>query len=160
MNIPLAQFTLYKTKWSLRIVRAGLDDCWPWIGRLHKDGYGVAEFKNIAVLAHRLTYFFFTGIDPGELEVCHTCDNPPCNNPRHLFKATHLENIQDCLAKGRMNKLTGILHPNTRISDETVHEIRRLRSTGLTQEKVARLTGVLRGYVNQVCNGHGRKNLV
>ena len=33
--------------------------------------------------------------------ICHTCDNPPCCNPAHLFVGTPSENVKDAVAKGR-----------------------------------------------------------
>jgi len=34
---------------------------------------------------------------------CHTCDNPICCNPGHLWWGTAAENMQDASAKGRMS---------------------------------------------------------
>ena len=63
--------------------------------------YGAFGYQKFRTTTHRLA-FFLSGRNllPGQ-EVCHTCDNPPCANPNHLFAATRSENIRDCVRKGR-----------------------------------------------------------
>lgn len=53
------------------------------------------------IAAHRVAYLFANGVLPAELDIMHTCDNPPCCNPKHLKAATTLENMRDSKAKGR-----------------------------------------------------------
>jgi hypothetical protein len=79
------------------------DNCWVWTGRSRNDaGYGEVFYKGKARLAHRVMWMetHDEPIPPGIL-VCHTCDNPPCVNPDHLFLGTTLDNAQDMVAKGR-----------------------------------------------------------
>lgn len=78
-----------------------LGQCWDWLGGLHKDGYGNFWNGTKKDLAHR--YSFETFVRPLEPEekVLHKCDNPPCTNYGHLFGGTQLENIIDCMSKGR-----------------------------------------------------------
>lgn len=76
-------------------------NCWEW--KLSRDKYGYGTVSKISSghgLAHRLSYSIFKG-DPAGNSVCHTCDNPPCVNPEHLFLATQEVNVRDAIAKGR-----------------------------------------------------------
>lgn len=64
--------------------------CWEWTESRDKDGYGIARgFRTPFV--HRLSYEANIGPASGML-VCHTCDNPPCCNPLHLFLGTPVDN--------------------------------------------------------------------
>lgn len=73
------------------------DSCWLWLGAKDRKGYGFFKGKR----AHRASYEMFNGPIAESLLVCHTCDNPPCVNPEHLWLGTNHENILDSTKKGR-----------------------------------------------------------
>ena len=75
--------------------------CWQWQLAL-RNTYGVMKYSGKNESAHRLSYLAFRGKIPDGLLVCHTCDNPACINPKHLFLGTHSDNMQDCSKKGRL----------------------------------------------------------
>lgn len=78
--------------------------CWEWRAAPADRAGHVAVTGSIRKheYAHRLAWMLYTTdpIPPG-ICVCHTCDNPPCCNPAHLFLGTPLENMRDMWAKGR-----------------------------------------------------------
>lgn len=70
------------------------DGCWPWMGALHKDGYGIFNVSARTWLAHRWAYEQFVGPVPDGLELDHLCRNRRCVNPAHLEPVLHRENVR------------------------------------------------------------------
>ena len=78
----------------LKVQRGTWDECWPWLGTLNSDGYGVFRVKGRQYRAHRVAYMDATGNDPGTgYVVDHTCRNRACCNPRHMELVTLGENV-------------------------------------------------------------------
>lgn len=80
--------------------------CWEWTGCRYGAGYGVigrGGFRGGQTPAHRVSWMIHRGDIPDGLLVCHTCDNPPCVNPDHLFLGTHTDNAHDAKRKGRLS---------------------------------------------------------
>lgn len=109
----------------------------------------------------------------------HTCDNPPCCNPAHLRLGTIADNTADMVAKGRQARTSGeahwsrhqpdrvvrgerhyaygkpgrrgLDHPNGRLTDDQVREIRRRYAAGgVFQRELAEEYGVSKGHINAV----------
>lgn len=77
------------------------DSCWLWTGAKFKSGYGQIDDKGKTLRAHRVSYELRYGVTPGDFHVLHSCDNPPCVNPSHLFLGTVKDNMRDCISKNR-----------------------------------------------------------
>ncbi len=79
------------------------ESCWEWTGSKNRKGYGQFRIKNIMYIAHRFSYELFKGPIPEGLFVCHSCDNPSCVNPGHLWVGTAKDNAMDRERKKRGN---------------------------------------------------------
>jgi len=79
--------------------------CWLWTGTLIGNGYGYIRYDGKSEYVHRLAATAFLNFDPeSSLYVLHTCDEPACFNPSHLFFGTAKDNMRDAAAKGRLGK--------------------------------------------------------
>lgn len=75
--------------------------CWQWTRTKLRDGYGRMRHMNKMHLAHRMSYEVFKDRLPDDLLVMHSCDNPGCVNPMHLFMGTNKDNSDDKIKKDR-----------------------------------------------------------
>ncbi|MDO9580401.1 MAG: HNH endonuclease signature motif containing protein [Bacteroidales bacterium] len=100
------------------------DGCWLWLGAKDSDGYGSIKIGNHrGTHAHRIAYALKVGHIPTGLSVLHSCDNPSCVRPDHLFLGTQLDNVNDMAKKGRDHKAMGDrnasrLYPEKRLRGE------------------------------------------
>lgn len=99
VHSPANRGTLEQEFWR-RVEKRGPDECWPWQGTRHDQGYGTFMYKGVRYRASHVAYWIRTGQWPEHLG-CHTCDNPPCANPAHIWDGTYVQNAQDMIAKGR-----------------------------------------------------------
>jgi hypothetical protein len=77
-------------------------DCWEWINSTRGSlGYGQFRIGSRICDAHRIALELKSGPLKKGRYVCHTCDNPKCCNPYHLFGGTQKENMDDMTNKGR-----------------------------------------------------------
>ena len=80
-----------------------LTECIEWRGTRTRSGYGQKVIKGKRYRTHRLAYEWANGPIPKGMLVLHSCDNPACCNPNHLFLGTQSDNMRDCANKGRLS---------------------------------------------------------
>jgi hypothetical protein len=134
--------------------------CWVWTASLKKDGYGNIGIAGKTILAHRLSWELSFGSIPDGFQVLHTCDNPPCCNPEHLFLGKPGDNAKDRDEKGRTNNHTkGENNGRAKLTVDQIVEIRRLRSTGLSLRKIASMFHVGNQHICRIVRGERWINL-
>ena len=138
------------------------DQCWEW--QSTTDGkYGTFGLKGKAYKAHRIAYLLHNKSQPDiDKDVCHSCDNPPCVNPNHLFLGTRSENLRDMHSKGRWvcpEKLKGDKSPYVVHSDKKIRKLIFLYKSGcFSSHYLGERYGVPRSLVYRVIQGIARNS--
>ena len=109
--------------WS-RVERRDLFGCWLWTAVKDGNGYGEISVGGKMLRTHRVAYELAVGPIPKGLCVLHTCDNPPCVNPAHLWLGTKGDNTRDCIAKGRGARSKGEAHGLAKLKSKDIPKIR------------------------------------
>ena len=131
------------------------ETCWLWRGSL-ASGYGYLGINYKKIGAHVFSWELHHGKIPDGLWVLHRCDVRNCVRPDHLFLGTQLENMQDCLNKGRhkFGRFPGELHTNAKLTWDAVRQIKELYPSGkYRQLDLAIKFGVSRSAVRNVLAG-------
>ena len=115
--------------------------CHEWKGARSSEGYGSFRINEQAVGAHRVAFLLEYGYLPEN--ALHTCDNPSCVNPEHLYDGTRVENGIDRAQRGSDYKLT----------PDNIREIRYLRALDFTYKSIAKRFGVSISTIYQIITG-------
>lgn len=130
-----------------RTVKVTPEGCWNCLGGVGSHGYRSIGYKGKDLLAHRVSYEFFFGDIPPDLQVLHKCDNRLCVNPDHLFLGTQKDNMVDCSNKGRAK------NGNSKLSENDVRALRKCVSDGTTQRATAKIFGLSQATVSEIVRG-------
>lgn len=134
--------------------------CWLWTSTVVSEAFPYGQIsdaykgKKRTRLAHRLSYEMHYGAIPDDLKVLHSCDNPRCVNPIHLWLGTSLDNARDCVQKQRHVALRGAEHANARLTEENVRDIKQsYKKRVVTLEMLARKYDVSPSTVHYILQG-------
>jgi len=113
-----------KERFARSVVKT--DGCWLWKASRDKDGYGIFRGELAGVLftrAHRFSYALHTGDLLVGMQALHTCDNPSCVNPEHLFSGSNADNMRDKIQKGRSRVSVGEQNGHAILTERQVRRI-------------------------------------
>jgi len=126
----------------------GPDSCWPFTGGRNQKGYGRYCVGGGVILAHRAAYIATHGYIGTDECVLHTCDNPPCCNPAHLWIGSRGDNNADMERKGRANRKAHAV-----IDERAAEAIRTMRAAGVSGVALAQRFGISQQTVCDVYKG-------
>lgn len=124
---PIRERFRQKVNTNGPIIKPELGPCHIWTGATDKDGYGrfsmSSEGGGMSEPAYRIAFVWENGpLEPG-YQPDHLCDNHPCVRPDHMKAVPRHINI------GRGKR---------KLTEDQVHEIRRLLKQGVTKAEIAR----------------------
>lgn len=139
------KLSVEQTEQFLDKIAVNLMGCWEWQRSTTSYGYGQIMFDGVPYYAHRLMYEINNFVTlKREHRICHTCDNPKCCRPDHLFLGNGQSNMDDKYFKGRGKTL---------FTAAQIEEIKKAYAELKSQRKVASLFEVAKGTVASVING-------
>lgn len=137
------------------------ETCWLWTAYTDDWGYGQigrGRCGERKIRAHRVSWTLHFGPIPNGLFVLHSCDNPPCVRPDHLWLGTNADNNRDAASKGR--SACGESNGQSKLTEHQVKMIRRLRATTtFTQAQIARRFGIAQSMVSMIERRHKWKRV-
>lgn len=133
-------------------------DCWLWAGSRLPSGYGTVKYtvagKAHTISAHRAAFERANGYLPRVVR--HTCDNPPCCNPRHLQGGTQKDNLRDMFERGRARHVRGSDHVRAKLTEE---DVRAIRASPDKHAEIAAQFGVDTSTVTRIKAGEAWKHV-
>jgi len=113
------------------------EDCWIWTASKRKSGYGLFKFNKKLISSHRFSWKIHFGEIPNGLNVCHKCDNP-----KHLFIGSQLDNMKDQIAKGRQRYSYGSSNGASKLNEKQIIELKNDFHAGVKRKDIARKYGI------------------
>jgi len=123
-------------EWFLeRVMPEPNTGCWIWTGHT-RNNYGLYSHNGKTISAHRTSFILFKSDFDRSLDVCHSCDNPWCVNPDHLFLGTHKQNMDDRDKKGRVS--SGFRHYKSTFTPAQISAIKDAHEMGFSNASIGR----------------------
>jgi hypothetical protein len=127
------------------------DFCWIWKGGKNRRGYGKFQLGYKTLVASRYSYEIYKGAIKEGMLICHTCDNPSCVNPEHLWQGTGSDNIKDSFNKCRSKGFKGETNSQAKLTEKNVLEIRELFKNNHKVKDIACNYNITKNYCRAIC---------
>jgi hypothetical protein len=143
-----------------KVDKRGRNDCWEWLGCKNREGYGAFETyingKGKYNVAHRIACQLCYGY-AGQM-TCHSCNNPSCCNPRHLYPGTGRSNAKDRKIYGHWQPIKGEAHCFASLTEKQVLKIISLHKQiiagkPLGATRIGRILSISSFTVNHILQG-------
>lgn len=131
-------------------------DCWEWQASLHTSGYGRFKIASYTtMMANRVALVIHTGEEHLDKFALHTCDNPKCCNPHHLYWGTHSQNMQDMVRRGRNSKRdqSGTQNGAAKIDEQQLETIVKRLQAGWNNKQIAADLPITHSMVSTIRRG-------
>lgn len=142
--------------WS-KVDMRGPDECWEWQASLTTSGYGRFKIASYTqVTASRMALICTANDEPFGLCVLHTCDNPKCCNPAHLYFGTVADNARDKTERGRhrTGNQAGANNGAAKLSEEQFAVVVDRLKQGWTNVLIANDMPITHAMVSKIRRGH------
>jgi hypothetical protein len=153
MEQPWGARLLSKIETHGPVAREGLTPCWIWTRGRDRDGYGAFSISGRSVRVNRLVCELVLSEPLGEQQALHICDAPACVRPSHLFVGSGRDNVADRVAKHRSARHIGERNPASKLTDDSVREIRQLLARGVIQREIAGRFNVDQVLISKIKHG-------
>lgn len=127
-------------------------NCWEWTGSKIL-GYGRFRTDDGVIAAH---HFLLNPRPVPPMKALHKCDNPACVNPEHIWIGTQMENVHDCMRKGRRGKLgnkPGEECPSSKLINWQVDQIKNTPKTRGSGARLSERFGVSAATISLIRGG-------
>ncbi len=140
-----------------------INGCWIWKGA--KSGspsknirYGYINIDGKARRVHRVFYELYYNADIKGKTLMHSCDNPSCINPEHIFVGTPQDNMDDMINKGRDRHPRGEAN-KSKLNEKDIFEIKEMREQGETFVAIAKEFDISATHARNIVNNKKWKHV-